>query len=196
MTSYWPAPVEAVNATFVSSKQLRCQTPASRFHEVSSVRVTTCHDCRHKSRNESYQLHHSAKIFSYYRPLVVQRVYPLQGHINGKTPVNFVGDFDVQHYPTHCRFGENDAVPAFMYNKNTVRCLSPKQMAEKRVDIYLTVNGQNYHPIYKQFWYRNPITIASLVPSRGSESGGTSIAFNVSGSILSATALQCKFFEA
>lgn len=128
---------------------------------------------------------------------------PLNGPARGGTLVQLWPPDGMPHGSKYeCRFGDRLVPASYGGNASAVRslhCVSPAAAAAGPVDLFLTLNGQQFVPLGlpgERFTYYNPPGVLSIDPSGGPIHGGTLVRVNgnwSAGPLAPSERLRCRF---
>ncbi|CAN0413605.1 unnamed protein product, partial [Hapterophycus canaliculatus] len=157
-----------VSATFVSSSELRCLSPASTFPGLSSVLV---------SENSVDLFGRNGAGFTYVIPTRVVALFPQSGPQSGGTTIIVDGSGFRMSSRLGCMF-DGEFVPATYLSETKVSCVTPPSTNKRTVLVTVVVEEPGSVAEGTAFAYIGESYISSVHPSSGPVSGGTTIYVN------------------
>ena len=146
----------------------------------------------------------SHRCFVYVSPLVITRVYPTLGPVQGGTPITIVGSgfYVIGGVQGLCKFSStvrDYVTPMTFVDRAHFKCLSPN-IAGDIYDFRITGNGVDYEQIPFRFQsYDHPILVAgegdAVNPIGSPLKGGTSVTISGTGFIDSGDGILIKFVD-
>lgn len=199
-------------AAFISSTQIRCQTPP---HAIGTYPLEISQNGQDFTR--------SMRAFEFYHPTRVQSIHPTCGPAKqAGTKVNVQGDNFVNSTSLRCRFGTS-VVPAVFVSSSQMYCYTPptedadqswltlpdqkhertmKQLflsshayprySGKLASFEITNNGQDFTDSGSMFLYQADINVVAISSSKGPSRGGTPV-FISGTNFVNTTKLSCRF---
>jgi hypothetical protein len=110
-------------------------------------------------------------VFQYRQPLTLDSLSPRSGPLEGGTIVHLQGLGFSGH--VSCKFGSVGTVAALIETESSARCVSPPARFSGRVSLEISFNDVDFTPSGMYFEYMSLLSISSMHPSLGPESGGT-----------------------
>ena len=176
---------EVVSARVLNSTALECETPGLS----ASAKLTGAAAVEVSSNGVDFTT--SGLDFTYQPPVHITSVEPTFVAETGGTSVVVVGTgFDPTSARIRCRFGTVTSVPATYLTPTSVRCTAPSH-APETVLVHVANNGVDFTGDGASLEYRLRLTLASVTPSTGPVSGGTTVV--IRGSQFPSTGLSCVF---
>ena len=171
-----------IPATFVSSSELRCTTPASSSPGVSSLNV---------SSNGVDFFGTDDVEFQYVPPTRVVALSPSKGPQTGGTPITVSGSGFRPSSGLGCLFDEQ-FVAAIYQSETQVQCVTPPATKRRAVMVAVANDGPDSAAEGKEFYFTGGSYISSMHPRSGPMSGGTSIRIN-GFNFMDAQKVRCVF---
>jgi hypothetical protein len=193
--------VEA-EAAFVNDTHVECFAPAQSLSAAGAVPVTL-----HLGTGLPAALPPNGEAhlsFTYAAQPAVTSLSPAIGHRHGGTQVDLLGSgFGTDGGLLACRFGKGASavvVPAAFLSATHIRCVAPaaariipgELLPVETVAVEVTADGVHYTGQGTQFSYFVGATVESLLPSSGSEGGGTQVTVR-GANFLPLAELCCRF---
>lgn len=158
-----------VSATFVSSSELRCISPASSFPGLSPVLV---------SENGVDLLGRGGIGFTYMVPTRAVALFPQSGPQSGGTAVVVHGSgFAMESSRLGCMFDE-EFVPATYISKTQLSCVTPPATNVRTVHVTIAIEETGSVAEGTVFAYTGESYVSSVHPNSGPVTGGTTIDVN------------------
>jgi hypothetical protein len=179
--------LSSVPAVYVSSTEVRCETPELPAGVVD-VRVSS----------NGVDFSSSSSEFEFVRVARISSVSPSVGSVSGGTRVSVMGSGFEDREGMKCRFGESSSssiVPATFVSMNELECVSPRSEGSRSgsVSVEVTMNGVDFTEDAVQFRYVLDASVSHVTPSSGPSRGGTLL--TVHGSDFASTASSLCLFE-
>jgi hypothetical protein len=121
----------------------------------------------------------------------ITHISPSSGSEFGQTTVRVFGSNFINSLSLKCRFGTT-VVFGTWQSSAVVDCSSPSKPGGTEVIVSVSNNGFDFPNSEVLFLYSPEVRIFSLLPSAGSETGGTKVAI-VGSSFLNTSSLFCRF---
>jgi hypothetical protein len=121
----------------------------------------------------------------------ITHIYPTSGSEFGQTMVRVFGSNFINSLSLKCRFGTT-VVFGTWQSSAVVDCPSPSKPGGTEVIVSVSNNGLDFPNSVVMFLYSPLVRVFSLVPSAGSESGGTKVGI-LGSSFLNTSSLFCRF---
>lgn len=151
---------ELTSLRFVDSSEIHCTIPSEMRAGMASIAVA------------SNGLPISNQLNLTLVDVKINSIYPVLGDTKGGTPVVVVLEEGSNNNITHCMFGEV-VIEAVVAN-NELLCESPAMTKTGSMQFGLSVNGRDFQINSDiMFEYHSPVTIMSIFPINGPESGNT-----------------------
>ena len=151
---------KVVPAKFTTfSNEISCVTPNSDSLKIAQVSIS--------SNNHDFSK--SSLSYEYIRPVVVTRVYPLQGPSYGGTKITILG-LNFQETSQKCIFGETEVTPSEFVSSSEIVCSAPSNPGVGVVTLSVTDCSDHF-----DFEYVESETFVNLKPTRGTFSGGETV---------------------
>ncbi|KAH8069310.1 hypothetical protein JL721_6131 [Aureococcus anophagefferens] len=165
----------SVPATWVSSVEIECATPAAPFPATVAVAASL----------GGLRSSHSSASFAYVSPTVVRSAAPLETTHLGGAVVNVTGDRFDGNSKTTCDFG-GLRVPATVVNASLLRCVAPA-----RPPGAITVHVRVFRDVVGSFPFSYVLgeAVVAVSPTGGPTTGGGVV--RVRGSGFTTTTLIC-----
>lgn len=187
---------DVVDSRFISSALSVCVSPVplkGRTGSFSSVSLSI------SPLEDALQVSDVRK-FRYIDDMVLSNLSPSSGNENGGTYVKFEISYAIELEAVKdvsCRFGSIGPIVGEVQSETTVLCVSPASIAGQFI-AGLTYGLQGFYAYQReiaQFTYFSPPHIASVVPTRGVQAGGTEVMFTgtVGTTLDNSYSLFCKF---
>lgn len=155
---------ELVTATFVSSTEIECKTPAFVEPGPEELEVTVTGNDFTSTGN----------LFMFTRGPVVFSVFPDCGSASGGTPVLVEGINFVDSDELACHFGDI-SVPGRCISSTTIQCLTPTSVGNTTISLGIYfAEGQVTLGDLDFYFFSQPI-IQEVFPSRGTIQGGNTV---------------------
>ncbi|KAJ1464678.1 hypothetical protein T484DRAFT_3120831, partial [Baffinella frigidus] len=173
-------------AFFASSTEVSCVSPAGTAGSIT-VEVSVNGGADFTADGREYLLEAGAKVAS---------VTPSHGIAGeGGQGVTVVGENFEQTGELSCRFGMSGTVHAQYVSSSLVVCTAPARGAGT-VRVSVSLNGVDGGSTEGTFAYVQNVLVASVVPSEGAVTGGTSVVLRVSGLTATSDGVRCVFGQA
>ncbi|KAH8066381.1 hypothetical protein JL722_819 [Aureococcus anophagefferens] len=165
----------SVPATWVSSVEIECATPAAPFPATVAVAASL----------GGLRSSHSSASFAYVSPTVVRSAAPLETTHLGGAVVNVTGDRFDGNSKTTCDFG-GPRVPATVVNASLLRCVAPA-----RPPGAITAHVRVFRDVVGSFPFSYVLgeAVVAVSPTGGPTTGGGVV--RVRGSGFTTTTLIC-----
>lgn len=157
------------SAEIISSSKMECLAPPVKMEDANKT----------ISLQFSYngiEYSDSAVNFLYYRQLMITRITPTTGPLEGGTVVDVFGSDFIESSLLMCRFGLLATAPASFINASYIQCISPPSQPGQ-VTISVANNGIDFGPALEgaSFSYTPRPVISNIQPQLGSTRGNTSV---------------------
>ena len=189
-----PSGPKIVEATFISTTQIGCDTPPISVDEWTALNSTIHSEIlpvsvRVTTNGRVAGVSSVGTFFSYFRPPVMHSIFPKHGPMSGQTSilVHGVNFGSSPRSSIFCRFGRYPARPATWLSPDLLRCVTPMSMNGGATELTITRNLVDFHGIGNLsaivcgtvdapvFTLHAPLTIKSLSVTRGPFEGGTEL---------------------
>ena len=184
--------IPPVHGLLIDDSLIKCKTP--QLMDPFSI-----NKLQHLSisLNDGHDYHdNESTIFAFVDPIYVVSMSTSLGSTLGGTHVSLrVQGLDINRTrDIMCHFGLENPVPAtFLYDEDTLACVSPPNVDEDVVELFTSVNGGNdLSGSNLYFSYYRPPSIVKIEPNHGTYGGGEQVYLFGSG-FLNSKKLACKF---
>lgn len=181
-----------VPAAFFSSSLITCLTPPFRSNQNASC--VSVFPVEVLVSNNGLDFQSMGKTFHYTREIDLLSLLPSSGPESGGTVVTLSGRFFQKLPGLRCIFAAQE-VPALFISSATIQCQAPAFHKAVRIDVRVTLNGQNYESAAGlSFQYTSKPTVYEITPTFGAVSGGTNVTI-IGNNFLPSEGLQvwCSF---
>ena len=153
-----------VTVRVLSSSVLRCMTPEGSAGVSMAVEVS--------NDGETYST--SGVEYSFVADMVVERVVPSRGDVEGTGVVTVYGRHFMRTDRVGCRFGGTHSVVGRWQSSTALVCAVPAGHAGN-ASVEVSHDGLSFTESGVQYWYGRVATALRLTPSVGHVSGGTAV---------------------
>jgi len=122
---------------------------------------------------------------------LINSIYPSYGPITGGTVLHLHGNRMSNISTLSCRIGNGVSFPATYHTTSHISCVTPSGIIGKGV-VQVSVNGIHFTSTRLLYEYVNEITIVSVMPSIGPESGNSIVRIKVD-NLGPRNQLMCEF---
>ena len=169
-------------AVVVSISAVTCESPATDVRGIVGVQVT----------DDSATLGTGAAAsFEYMERAVVTKVTPSAGPMGGARVVTLTGRGFAVTGQAQCK-AQDATSECLAMSSTSMRCMTPSVSAAGLSALEVSFNGQEYSMSGATYRYTKDIAVTGLIPSRGSEQGGTVVTVVGSG-FDESDGLRCYF---